>query len=384
MRRPLFAILCIVVACICALAVWIVSPSRRPNIEHDEPTALGEQAPYEGQAITGVGLVVPAKQRKLAFAAGGRLCKVHVTPGAVVETGTILAELDAGSLPDEIALAEDAIRAQEQKLQALEAGSWSGLQEAEAQVQAAQVKRSELQVPPAERLAITAAELTRARVAVELAQAAYDAATRFPGPHIERSRIALELAQIELERAQAVHDALLAGPGEEAYKSAQSEVARALARLEALRYQQGTAILEARINLAATRLDLARATLALEACLIRAPFSGTITSTIDWTAGQMVAANAEILTIADLAELEIQCDNLSEWGAANVEPGQTVDLTIPALNGRMSRGKVISVSLEPIATAGKGARYRAIIAPESQQGLRWGSSVNILFEKPGR
>jgi len=87
--------------------------------------------------------------------------------------------------------------------------------------------------------------------------------------------------------------------------------------------------------------------------------------------------------LADLTQLQVECTDLDEWGAANTKLDQIVDMKVPAQGGRNLRGRLLSVSAEPVGHSGASALYEAMVTLDAQDpDLRWGTKVRIVFGQP--
>jgi multidrug resistance efflux pump len=131
---------------------------------------------------------------------------------------------------------------------------------------------------------------------------------------------------------------------------------------------------------------LAQAQADLEAATLRAPFAGTVTA-IDADAGEVVS-NAPFLTLADLTTWQVETVDVDEWLVARIEPGQAVELTFPAFEGKTLSGVVVSIAPRAERQTGSDPFYTVIVTldepgPEPVAGLRWGMTVRLDFgEEP--
>ncbi len=83
-------------------------------------------------SVTLLGMVDSLRRVNLSFRIGGRLNGFHVEPGDIVETGQLLAELDVGFLPHELAKAEKQLEIALLRLEAARGTKALSLAEAEA------------------------------------------------------------------------------------------------------------------------------------------------------------------------------------------------------------------------------------------------------------
>ena len=108
---------------------------------------------------------------------------------------------------------------------------------------------------------------------------------------------------------------------------------------------------------------------------LTAPFDGTV---IDVSArpGETVQANQTVLVLADLNHLQIATTDLSERDIARVKIGQTVNVTIEALDVTVT-GKVIRISPISENVGGDIVFPVTIQLDEQPNGLLWGMTTEV-------
>jgi len=385
MRKTLSIIAVLVVVVLVVAYVgqrWFTRPQAEPG-----PAALDEPVEHEGQQIVSVrGTVVPVQWTRLSFAMSGQLDEIAVTAGITVSAGQVLATLNTQELEVEILLAKSELQVQEAMLAQLQAATpQAEIDAAQASVDAALAAYEKLKAgPSAAEIAIAQANLKVAERALQQAQGAYDAVRNLPDIGARHEALQLEAATIDYQREKAAYELAVAGPDQSQLKGAQSQVAAAQARLEALHAgPQPSDVQAVEASIARAKADVAQAQLALQRAVLHAPFDGTITSVADVRSGEMVQAGTPMVTIADLTELQVKTTDLDEWGASNVYLNQTVDLTVPSLEGRTLRGRLAFLAAEPTYEAGGAVFYQGIVALEKQDpGLRWGMNVRLKLFLP--
>jgi len=105
-----------------------------------------------------------------------------------------------------------------------------------------------------------------------------------------------------------------------------------------------TALAAAQADLDKKRLAVADAEADLAGATLRAPFSGTILSTYV-AQGDLTTANTEILTIANLNELEVLAA-VDETTIRQVKTGQQAAITFDAFPGQTFTGQALSIPLQ--------------------------------------
>ena len=115
----------------------------------------------------------------------------------------------------------------------------------------------------------------------------------------------------------------------------------------------------------------------LDATRLVAPFSGEVAS-VTTSIGDFVSPGQVILVISDVTHMHVETTDLSERDIPKVKPGQTVTVSIKALNQDVA-GKVTAIS--PLADSlGGDVVYKVILTlDEIPASLRDGMSVDAHF-----
>ena len=304
-------------------------------------------------------------------------------------------ETQAPPTAEEIAIAEAQTRAAEQnhnsaaaKLEDLKAPPTAlELQTTRAQLAAAQaaynsaLAQSKLRD---QQILVDRAAVSKAEVALQAAQSAYNAVAWREDATSSQAAQTLQTATIDYETAKANYELQTAQLSDNALKSAEASLASARTNLDTLTKgatadalaSAQAAIDSAQQNwttakknlaelkagptaqtLAAAKASLQSATANFETAKrnldnakIIAPFDGTV-ATVNVVAGQIPSSNTNAIVLSNLDNLQLQLA-LSEVDIAQVKPGQQVQLTFDALNGKTYPGKVLSVS--PVGTSTQG------------------------------
>lgn len=133
---------------------------------------------------------------------------------------------------------------------------------------------------------------------------------------------------------------------------------------------------EAEWNQTKTALDVAKANLGQIS--IYAPFDAVAVE-INAQPGEFAQAGRAVITLADLAHMQIVATDLSERDAPLVKIGQTANVYIEALDVNLT-GRVIRIS--PLSkTIGGDVVYPVTIELDKQpQGLLWGMSAEVKIQ----
>ena len=234
---------------------------------------------------------------KATFPTAGVLASIHAQAGEVVEPGTLLASLDPADIHDRIA-------------------------EAEAAYQQAVLQRDKTISQRADSLKNEFARLDPLTLQVESAQRKYDsmrvAPESFSTMELTDAEAALEAAKANLQTERAAYN-----------RSVADDADVALATLAVERASQ--AVAQARSPLVETDLF--------------APVSGTVID-VPARVGAAISTSSDIVLIAEQSGPEVQA-SVSELDVADIEVGQTVEVTFEALEDTPYRGQVLGI--DPLA-----------------------------------
>jgi HlyD family secretion protein len=383
-----------------------------------------------GGPVRAAGRVIPAAEADLAFPTGGPVRVVNAAVGDTVAAGDVLVQLDATTAEASVVTAQGALFRAQANLDELRAGPRAQeITAAEARVEAAQARLDQLSTPASE------SEIAAARASLAAAQAALQQLSA--GPR-EQERIAaladlanaeavlrqaqsaynqvkdrndvgmlpqsrdLQQATNNYEAAQARYDLLFAGPQADAVAAGRAQVQQAQAALDRLLTPASAgqiAEAEAQVRSAQAELDLLRAgaraqTLAvaavavteaeaalrraeaaLEDTALRAPFDGTVTA-LAASPGEMVQAGQVVLTLADLARLEVETTDLSERDVTRVAAGRGATVIVQASNAQIP-GVVTAIAPASTVVGGDVVYAVTISLDEQPADLRWGMTVDV-------
>lgn len=297
------------------------------------------------------------KRAELAFAsAQNQLADVSQAPTAseiavaeatLLEAQENLATVQAGPSDDEIAAARSSLAA----AQAAYAELMAGPSEEELIQLSAAMKQAEIAVAEAQRVydqiawqasagtSSEAAALQSATIDYESARAAYAEATATASASdIQSALSTIQSAKVQLED-------LLNSPTEAEISAAKAQVVDAQAALDDLMAgPDATSVRDAEIALEQALVDLEEAYSALDAATVLAPIDGTVMA-VDVEVGEQLSAGAVVMTLADLAQLELTI-NVAELDIPQVHIGQPAQVQIDALAGRLFDGTVAAIAPE--------------------------------------
>jgi len=339
-------ILMVVAALIVGAALFVYQANNQPAAQAASlQTARVERGTILA-SVSEAGTISARAQVNLVFQTSGQVKRILVQEGDRVSTGQKLAELEATDLRLQVAQAQASLALNEARLAQVKAGPMrEELAAAQAAVESAQAlydaEKAKLGVR-GQQITIAKADMEKAAVAVQRAQADYDKVAMLPGAGALPQAVALQQATIDYERAAANYALQLATINDVAFKNAAAQLAQAQANLEKLRRmptKEDLAIVQAQVDQA--RLSLQQAQYRLEQATLVAPFAGTI-STVNVKEGQWMPLNATAMQIVDLSTLEIKVDT-DEVNVAKVKPGQSAIITLDAFPEQSFDGQVSRV-----------------------------------------
>ena len=134
---------------------------------------------------------------------------------------------------------------------------------------------------------------------------------------------------------------------------------------------------EARIKAADENLTAAKAN--LDNLDLKATINGTVVD-LDLVVGQDVSPGQPVMRVADLSELYVETDDLTEIEVVDVQVGQKVSVVADALPEVEMTGTVESISQVFEEKRGDITYTVRIILDDPDPRLRWGMTVVVTFE----
>lgn len=253
--------------------------------------------------------------------------EVELRNREVTAARAALAELEAGSRPEEIAEAEAAASQAKARLDELEAGSRpQEIAAAEAAVARAQAEANYRKTELARM-----EQLRQTEAATEQA--------------LDTARTAYETAMARLREAQEQLELVREGPRKEQIEQARAALAQARQRLALVRKgpRQET-IDQARSRLQQVEQALAINQTRLAYTTLTSPVSGLVLSD-NVEAGEYVAAGTPIVTVADLKNIWLRA-YINETDLGRVKVGQAVRVTTDTYPDKVYEGRITFIASE--------------------------------------
>ncbi len=356
----------------------------------DGKTTATQAAPQStGGAASASGIVVPAQEARMGFTIAGRIKTVNVATGDQVQAGQVLAELDNAVAQMQVNQAERNLK--ELTSQAAIAAAARTVADAQQALKDAQDDSDSLFFPRASDTMIdnTQGQIDLAKQQLARAKDTYRPLSRLPDGDSRKAAalVAMTNAQLALDRLISNYNWFAGTPSDIDAAIVQANLESAKAALQEAQWYLATlkgdqipadATGSKLAQLQQARDDLAAARERFDATRLVAPISGTAVA-VNGIAGEIASPAAIFVIISDVDKLQIETTDLSERDVPNVQVGQTVTVTIKALNQNVT-GHVVLIS--PVSsTLGGDVVYKTTIDLDSiPTGLRAGMSVDVQFE----
>jgi multidrug efflux pump subunit AcrA (membrane-fusion protein) len=335
------------------------------------------------------GVVVAEQDARVAFTLGGVLKSVNVVEGQQIEAGQVLATLDDSLIQLDYTQAERnlkeltspaALAAAAQNL----ALARQSLEDQQEKVNAQLYKRaSDTQIDNVQ------GEIELAKQALARAADAYRLVARKEDsdPRKAAALVAMTNAQLRLDDLIALYNWYSGKPTDTDNALAQAKLDTAKAAVQEgewyLAVLKGEQVPAEATGPNLARLEQARITLAsikdrLSRSSLSAPIPGTLLD-VNAIPGDNIAPGQILFSISNVNQLHVETSDLSERDVPRVFVGQTVEVSIKALNLSIP-GKVVRIS--PVANIlGGDVVYKTIIAlDEAPAGLLAGMSVDVIYQ----
>jgi HlyD family secretion protein len=296
-------------------------------------------------SVDATGSVAPETRLELGFkSASGRVAEIIIVEGDQVEAGEVLARLETADLEQALIQVQASLAISEAQLAQTEEGpSAEDLASARAALESALADYEEVKDGPSqEDITVAKADMEKARIALEKAQADYDKISWQTGIGATAEAKVLQQASIDYERALAQYELTVDHPTESELKQAEAQIAQARATLAALEDEptpEELAIAQAQVTQA--RSALAQAQLNLEETTLAAPFAGTVAD-VNIEVGQIVNSGTPVIVLTDPISYYVDL-YIDETDIGQVRIGQPVVITLDAFPDEEIEGEVTAI-----------------------------------------
>jgi multidrug resistance efflux pump len=360
------------------------------------------------EVLVAEGDVVEAGQPLVRLQAAQQQAALAQAEAQLARAQARLIELKAGARAEELAAARSASEAAQARLDRIQNGplpaevaaAQASLAEAQASLQAVLEGAGDQQLIAAQN------DVANAEAVLRQAQAAFDLVAWDPEIGARPEAVQLEQATSTANAARARLADLQQGASASEVATARARVQRAQAELDLLNTANPASVAEAQANLgqAQAQLDLLAAGVRPEAVAVGeadvwaaeaavaqaraavadnelvAPFPGTIAA-LNVAPGEPATAGVPIVSLADLTRWQIETEDLTEFEAVGVQPGDRVTITFDAIPGLEKEGVVNR--LRPIGQDNRGdIVYTLVIDPaEHDERLLWNMTAVVTLDE---
>ena len=354
------------------------------------------------------GSVVTAGQRLVQLDTKDTLVAIAQAKANLMSTQARYDELQAGSLAEDIEAARASLAAAQARLDKLTLSTENGdIAASQAAVSQAQANLQQVLDGNSEQQLIEArANLYNAEAERSRAQNAYNQVKWRNDVGATREAADLQTATNNYEAAQARLTDLENGSTQAQIAGASAQVRQAQAQFQALQSSRPAdiAIYQADVRQAQAQLDkllrgtrpeqlaqaeanVAASTAALQQQLVvlsklelRAPFTGTVAS-LDVALGEQVSLGAPILRLADLGQLQIETEDLTELQVIYLQEGDRAQITFDAIPDLAVEATVVRI--RPYGENSSGdIVYRATLSlAQPDPRLRWNMTAAVTFNQ---
>ena len=301
---------------------------------------------------------VEADQIRVGSRVGGRVREVQVEEGQRVEGDAVLLVLEPYDLIARQAQAQAELQAAQADFQLLTNGLRpEEVAQRKAELDALTAKVDELvHGPRQEKVATARALVSQAEAQLELAQQEHTRTADLLQSNTV-SQDAMDKATSNLLVSEAVLEVrkqelglLIAGTREEEVRAAKARLAAAIAAHElAEKGYREEEIAQAEARMLARRAALEQIAVQLAELQIRAPSAGVVEA-LDLQPGDLVAANAPVLSLMDTRKLWVRA--YVPENHLNLSPGQSVEVTVDSYPDRVFPGVISFISRQAEFTPG--------------------------------
>jgi HlyD family secretion protein len=295
-------------------------------------------------SVDATGSIVPETRLELSFKSAGRVAEIMVEEGDQVKAGEALAKLETDDLEQALVQAQASLAISEAQLAQTEEGaSAEDLASARAALESALADYEEVKVGPSqEDITVAKADMEKARIALEKAQADYDKISWQAGIGATAQASALQQASVDYERARAQYELTVDRPTDSELKQAEAQIAQAratLADLEEKPTPEELTIATAQVTQA--RSTLTQAQLNLDEATLVAPFTATVAD-VNIEVGQIVNSGTPVIVLTDPTSYYVDL-YIDETEIGQVQVGQPVVITPDAFPNEEIEGEVTAI-----------------------------------------
>ena len=354
---------------------------------------LGGAAPQVPTAIPPVasdfdivaeGRVVPRESVQLSFLSSGQVDEVLVKEGDEVKAGQVVARLgNREQMEANIANAETEALAAQQALDKLnedvtlvKVEAVRALAQANRQVRDAQYQLDNFTTPSNQKKLSALEGVVAMEALLDQARLAFQPYKYYPSEDDTREDLKEKLDQAQSDYNTSIKRLEY----ETALEEAQSRLDDALVNYQELQLgpdPDALAAAEARLN--STRANLEASKASRKNMDLISTIDGTVVDQ-SLIAGQTITAGQPVVTVADLSEMFVETDDLTELEVVDISIGQSTLVEPDAIPGLELPGSVDSIGEVFVEKRGDITYTARIRLDDVDPRLRWGMTVLVTFK----
>lgn len=330
--------------------------------------------------VSTAGNVSAPDEAAMAFQTSGRVAKVPVQIGDKVKKDQLLMQLDTTDLELSLKTAQSNLASAQANFDANQTSLQQAVKTAQNNVASAQASYDSAKAKNStnkDQLVVAKTALDKATVALQTAQANYNAVAWRPDIGMTSQASALQSATSDYNSALANYNITAAGINDTALRTAQASLDNAKTSLEQAQKNVDTSTKTSQATLDNAKIALDVAKRNLEKASIYAPFDGVV-SAVNFSAGDS-AGTGNAITIVDLNNLQVKV-MVAEVDMAKITVGEAAAMTLDALPGKTYNAKVIAIG--PVGTVTQGVvNYPVTVAVTNADGaVKPGMTANLAVE----
>jgi len=334
--------------------------------------------------IVAEGRVVPRESVQLSFLSSGQVDEVLVKEGDEVKAGQVVARLgNREQMEANIANAETEALAAQQALDKLnedvtlvKVEAVRALAQANRQVRDAQYQLDNFTTPSNQKKLSALEGVVAMEALLDQARLAFQPYKYYPSEDDTREDLKEKLDQAQSDYNTSIKRLEY----ETALEEAQSRLDDALVNYQELQLgpdPDALAAAEARLN--STRANLEASKASRKNMDLISTIDGTVVDQ-SLIAGQTITAGQPVVTVADLSEMFVETDDLTELEVVDISIGQSTLVEPDAIPGLELPGSVDSIGEVFVEKRGDITYTARIRLDDVDPRLRWGMTVLVTFK----
>ncbi len=329
--------------------------------------------------VNAAGNVNAPRTAAIAFTSTGRVALVAVKIGDLVKSDQLLMQLDLTDLQLALKTAQTSLASQQANLDSTQATAQFNIKTAQANLASAQASYDSAKAQNktnGDQLEVAKAALDKTLVALQTAQANYNAVAYQPGIGMSSQATALQSASQDYQSALGTYHITEAGINDTALRTAQTAVDNAQTALDQANGNLDTSTRTAQAALDNAQVAVDQAQRNLDNAKLTAPFDGMV-SAVNFSAGDTASGTA--VSMVDVSNLQVKV-TIAEVDIAKIKVGETAEMTVDALTGKTYQAKVTSIGPVGTVTSGVVNYPVTVLVTNADPDLKPGMTANLAVE----